>query len=519
MSVKVLCPPPITPKCTTTQLKLRKRPLTLESEAADQRNMIQTSNNTAASQLTAQQRREALKLSFQRSFSEPLGGVAGRVLGVPNTPTLESPPSVSPSLHPSKRSRLSNVNPTKLLSPPQSIEAGSISLPTSPCSESSTLQRTLLLKHARTTDPNSLAVRMETKSNKTLIIDCRPFIAYNVNHIANAINVNCCDRFNRKRLQQGKATLADLATTKEGKEMLKKRTWKEVFVYDECSESLENLPASHTLFLVMNALVEDHREPVMLLGGLRDFQVSHRDLCEDALMHNRGQQCSSSKYLPDLPSPSELCDTKDIENHPATQVLPHLYLGNMRDASNVAILGRLNIRYILNVTAKPRTDPLPAGFQYKHLEAADNGFQNLRQFFEEAFAFIDEAKKANTGVLVHCQAGISRSPTIAVAYLMKNYLMAMAEAYKFVKTRRSIISPNLNFMGQLWEFEQVLRSENDTKDNDNQKSLGTTLKSLGDLKTPSTVNSTPFLWSQSSEVVSKNVDGIYSTPAINGCSV
>ena len=56
MSVKVLCPPPITPKCTTTQLKLRKRPLTLESKAADQRNMIQTSNNTAASQLTAQQR-------------------------------------------------------------------------------------------------------------------------------------------------------------------------------------------------------------------------------------------------------------------------------------------------------------------------------------------------------------------------------------------------------------------------------------------------------------------------------
>ena len=110
----------------------------------------------------------------------------------------------------------------------------------------------------------------------TLVVDCRPFIAYNVNHIRGAINVNCCDRFNRKRLQQGKATLADLATTKEGKELLKKRTWKEVFVYDECSESLENLPSSHTLFLVMNALVEDHREPVMLLGGLRDFQVRNK---------------------------------------------------------------------------------------------------------------------------------------------------------------------------------------------------------------------------------------------------
>merc|ERR1719150_2942781 len=264
--------------------------------------------------------------------------------------------------------------PMKHLRPPQSIEAGSISLPTSPCSESSTLQRTLLLKHAKTVESNSLAARIEAAhTKKFILIDCRPFIAYNVNHIRGAINVNCCDRFNRKRLQQGKATLADLATTKEGKEMLKKRTWKEVFVYDECSESLEHLPASHTLFLVMNALVEDHREPVMLLGGLRDFQVTHRGLCEDHLMHSNNHRSGglrdgqtpqpvspSSKYLPDLPSPSELCDTKDIENHPATQVLPHLYLGNMRDASNASVLARMNIRYILNVTAKAATYSIPS---------------------------------------------------------------------------------------------------------------------------------------------------------------
>merc|ERR1711971_1165553 len=458
-----------------------------------------------------------------------------------------------------------------LLAPPHHLEAGgSISLPTSPCSESSTLQRTLLLKNSRTVDPTSLAVRIESNSVKsaanqvstspnlskklTLIVDCRPFIGYNVNHIRGAINVNCCDRFNRKRLQQGKATLADLATTKEGKELLKKRTWKEVFVYDECSESLENLPSSHTLFLVMNALVEDHREPVMLLGGLRDFQVTHRGLCEDHLMHSNNHRSGglrdgqtpqpaspSSKYLPDLPSPSELCDTKDIENHPATQVLPHLNLGNMRDASNISVLTRLNIRYILNVTAKAATYSIPSGFQYKHLEAADNGFQNLRQFFEEAFEFIEAAKAANSGVLIHCQAGISRSPTIAIAYLMKNYGMPMAEAYKFVKTKRSIISPNLNFMGQLWEYEQVLKNVNgsntkedtiDTIDNQNM-SLGATLKSLGELKTPSTavaagsnpVSVTPFstnslpTWSQQSS--DTTIDGIYThTPApINGCSV
>jgi protein-tyrosine phosphatase len=249
---------------------------------------------------------------------------------------------------------------------------------------------------------------------------------------------------------------------------------------------------------------------------------------------------TASKFLPDLPSPSELCDTKDIENHPATQVLPHLYLGNMRDASDMAVLSRLNIRFILNVTAKTPAYTLPDGFHYKHLDAADNGQQNLRQFFEEAFDFIDEAKGAGTGVLVHCQAGISRSPTIAVAYLMKHYPMAMGDAYKFVKTRRSIISPNLNFMGQLWEFEQGLREAGGftkesttmqvTESNDNQTSSkksfvapGSTfnLGSETEAKSASAASgsaSSPFMWSQSSEV-SKSVDGIYSTPVMNGCSV
>jgi dual specificity MAP kinase phosphatase len=198
----------------------------------------------------------------------------------------------------------------------------------------------------------------------------------------------------------------------------------------------------------------------MLSGGLRLFQSSHPDLCEDHLMRGgfEAVRDADDAWLPDLPSPTDLCDTKDIENHPATRVLPHLYLGNMRDASDLEVLERLGVRYVLNVTSKPPVYELRPGIHYKQLEAADNSFQNLRQFFEEAFDFIDLARDNNSGVLVHCQAGISRSPTIAVAYLMKKYpSMAMSDAYRFVKTRRSIISPNLNFMGQLYEFEQGLR--------------------------------------------------------------
>jgi len=189
---------------------------------------------------------------------------------------LVSPPSLTPSIHPPKRCKIAREKPNLqngFLCPPPGV----VSLPNSPCNESSTLQRTLVMKEAGTITGDSLAKRLQKggkHGRNFLLLDCRPFIAYNVSHIKGAINVNCCDRFNRKRLQQGKASLADLATTKEGKEMLKKRNWKEVVVYDDSSEDLSSLPTSHTLFLVINSLVEDLRQPVMLIGGLRCFQVT-----------------------------------------------------------------------------------------------------------------------------------------------------------------------------------------------------------------------------------------------------
>ncbi|KAG7164171.1 Dual specificity protein phosphatase 10-like [Homarus americanus] len=70
---------------------------------------------------------------------------------------------------------------------------------------------------------------------------------------------------------------------------------------------------------------------------------------------------------------------------------------------------------------------------------------------------MNEARQAGARVLVHCQAGVSRSPTIVIAYLMKHTRMTMVDSYKYVKSRRLIISPNLNFMGQLVEWETALQ--------------------------------------------------------------
>lgn len=82
------------------------------------------------------------------------------------------------------------------------------------------------------------------------------------------------------------------------------------------------------------------------------------------------------------------------------------------------------------------------------------------KFFDETHNFIEEARKNKCNVLIHCKAGISRSPTIAIAYLMKWKRLHLHDAYTFVKRCRPQISPNLNFMGQLVSYErQLLQSE------------------------------------------------------------
>ena len=68
--------------------------------------------------------------------------------------------------------------------------------------------------------------------------------------------------------------------------------------------------------------------------------------------------------------------------------------------------------------------------------------------------FSEEGRSKNCGVLVHCLAGISRSVTVTVAYLMYSKSLSLNDAYDFVKTVKPNISPNFNFLGQLQDFER-----------------------------------------------------------------
>ena len=65
---------------------------------------------------------------------------------------------------------------------------------------------------------------------------------------------------------------------------------------------------------------------------------------------------------------------------------------------------------------------------YLPCQLADTQNSDLALYFEQAIRFIDEAHAAGGAVLVHCMAGISRSTTIVLAYLIDRHQKPFAEA-------------------------------------------------------------------------------------------
>mmetsp|Transcript_45308 Transcript_45308/g.144195 ORF Transcript_45308/g.144195 Transcript_45308/m.144195 type:complete len:87 (+) Transcript_45308:213-473(+) len=72
--------------------------------------------------------------------------------------------------------------------------------------------------------------------------------------------------------------------------------------------------------------------------------------------------------------------------------------------------------------------------------------------------FIEAGLAGGGTVYVHCGAGISRSATMAAAYLMRKEALSAGDAVLAVRAARPFARPNDGFMRQLGVYEEQLRS-------------------------------------------------------------
>ncbi|NXA56568.1 DUS4 phosphatase, partial [Nothocercus julius] len=189
----------------------------------------------------------------------------------------------------------------------------------------------------------------------------------------------------------------------------------------------------------------------LLAGGYERFSSEYPEFCSKSKALSSGPPAAEGLELG-----CSSCGTPLHDQGGPVEILPFLYLGSAHHAARRDTLDALGITALLNVSPDC-PNHFEGHYQYKSIPVEDNHKADISSWFMEAIEYIDAVQERRGRVLVHCQAGISRSATICLAYLMMKKRVRLDEAFEFVKQRRSVISPNFSFMGQLLQFEaQVL---------------------------------------------------------------
>ncbi len=123
------------------------------------------------------------------------------------------------------------------------------------------------------------------------------------------------------------------------------------------------------------------------------------------------------------------------------KITDNLYLSSFVGVSEFNIM-KYNISCVITVCREVPKCSMKNVESIK-LEVVDKQTETLIKYFDLIADKIDEVAKKRSASLVHCVAGISRSATMVLAYLMKYLKMNLKDAHALVKSRRPLIRPNL----------------------------------------------------------------------------
>ena len=152
----------------------------------------------------------------------------------------------------------------------------------------------------------------------------------------------------------------------------------------------------------------------------------------------------------------------------------------VQSPDSVGHLKSQGITHILNVSAVPFSDKFvdkvneelepteTTATKHKikllHVYNLDLNTNDITKNLPMIFQFIDSAKETNGKILVHCQAGISRSVSVVMAYIIWNHyndIKSIYDVLTMVRTIRTIADPITGFCIQLEIFLQVKKDNPD----------------------------------------------------------
>lgn len=168
------------------------------------------------------------------------------------------------------------------------------------------------------------------------------------------------------------------------------------------------------------------------------------------------------------------------------QIVPGLFLGNVEASYKRDMLQENRINAIISLTDARwvwwNTASREAGIpEHRHrwVPCVDSSTQDLLAHMSDICDFIDQMASPtlsslsslpinhkhtmddephgapSEAILIHCDLGISRSPTIIVAYLMRKLHIPKVEVLNFVQSKQKV-KPSANLTRQLQVWEAVV---------------------------------------------------------------
>jgi len=126
-------------------------------------------------------------------------------------------------------------------------------------------------------------------------------------------------------------------------------------------------------------------------------------------------------------------------------------MGPFQSSFKTAELLDAGVTHILNVSCKEYTKR--SYFEYLDIQILDTHSEDAKKHFRITNRFIKKARDSGGKVLVHCEAGKSRSPAFILAFLIGVEKIKLKDGLALLREFVPEVEPNDAFMTQLQEYD------------------------------------------------------------------
>jgi hypothetical protein len=259
-----------------------------------------------------------------------------------------------------------------------------------------------------------------------------------------------------------------------GKNDLKRKF---LFIFNSCVD--ENIivekEIKERILKKFFSFLDERKQDIDNLEGVEgeEYQVAVLKGYFENEFHNRYSHC---KLFYQRTHNEHLLKPTFIEAYYMSEILKDfLFLGDHISASDKEQIAGLGITHIIDATNNLSftSQRVAHDLGIIHLPIAiwdDEGVNIIDEVIPKIINFIRKTKEENSQekgekkqekrkenrILIHCQAGISRSASLLISYLMRDQTMSLKEAFIHVLKQRPLIHPNKGFRCQLLKYEEII---------------------------------------------------------------